>query len=132
MYTLKEKGIDMVIASRSPTSDIAKVFEDKLELQPMFVAQGSYLTKADKWVQIKAKQDEDKFAARLHFFSGNSVKPKSSKSPSKKIEMARSLNLIGAPWKNKTLRSDEHKTVVHSEVILCVEIYKKTYAFVKS
>jgi hypothetical protein len=39
MYTLKEKGIDMVIASRSPTSDIAKVFQDKLELQPMFVAQ---------------------------------------------------------------------------------------------
>jgi magnesium-dependent phosphatase 1 len=32
MYTLKEKGIDMVIASRSPTSDIAKVFQDKLEL----------------------------------------------------------------------------------------------------
>ena len=39
MYTLKEKGIDMVIASRLPTSDIAKVFQDKLELQPMFVAQ---------------------------------------------------------------------------------------------
>ncbi|KAL5664849.1 hypothetical protein ACJX0J_024957, partial [Zea mays] len=57
--------------------------------------------------------------------------PKSSKSPSKKIEMARSLNLIGTPWKNKALRSDEHKTVVHSEVILCVEIYQKTYAFVK-
>ncbi|VAI02247.1 unnamed protein product [Triticum turgidum subsp. durum] len=36
---LKEKGVDMAIASRSPTSDIARVFIDKLELQPMFVAQ---------------------------------------------------------------------------------------------
>uniref|UniRef100_A0A804PG43 Uncharacterized protein n=1 Tax=Zea mays TaxID=4577 RepID=A0A804PG43_MAIZE len=35
--------------------------------------QGSYLTKADKWVQIKAKQDGDKFAARL-YFSGEAVK----------------------------------------------------------
>ena len=39
MYALKEKGIDMAIASRSPTPDIAKVFIDKLELQSMFVAQ---------------------------------------------------------------------------------------------
>ena len=39
MYALKEKGIDMAIASRSPTPDIAKVFLDKLELQSMFVAQ---------------------------------------------------------------------------------------------
>jgi hypothetical protein len=39
MYALKEKGIDMAIASRSPTPDIAKVFLDKLEFQSMFVAQ---------------------------------------------------------------------------------------------
>jgi magnesium-dependent phosphatase 1 len=39
MYALKEKGIDMAIASRSPTPDIGKVFLDKLELQFMFVAQ---------------------------------------------------------------------------------------------
>ncbi|GJN23393.1 hypothetical protein PR202_gb11039 [Eleusine coracana subsp. coracana] len=39
MYALKEKGIDMAIASRSPTPDIARVFLDKLELQSMFVAQ---------------------------------------------------------------------------------------------
>ncbi|XP_025794639.1 magnesium-dependent phosphatase 1 isoform X2 [Panicum hallii] len=41
MYALKEKGVDMAIASRSPTPDIAKVFIDKLELQSMFVAQVS-------------------------------------------------------------------------------------------
>jgi len=96
------------------------------------ILQGSYLTKVEKWVQIKAKQDEDKFAARLHSFSGNSVKPKGSKSSSEKIETARSLKLIGAPWKNKALRSDEHRPVVHPEVILCVEVYQKTYASVKS
>jgi phosphoserine phosphatase len=41
LYALKEKGIDMAIASRSPTSDIAKTFIDKLNLKPMFVAQVS-------------------------------------------------------------------------------------------
>ncbi|PUZ37126.1 hypothetical protein GQ55_9G092900 [Panicum hallii var. hallii] len=41
MYALKEKGVEMAIASRSPTPDIAKVFIDKLELQSMFVAQVS-------------------------------------------------------------------------------------------
>nr|CAB3479211.1 unnamed protein product [Digitaria exilis] len=90
------------------------------------ILQGSYLTKADKWVQIKAKQDEDKFAARLHSFSGDSVKFKGSKSSSEKIEPARSLKLTDAPLKNKALRSDEHRPVVRPEVILCVEIYEKT------
>ena len=41
LYALKEKGIDMAIASRSSTSDIAKTFIDKLSLKPMFVAQVS-------------------------------------------------------------------------------------------
>jgi len=96
------------------------------------ILQGSYLTKADKWVEIKAKQDEDKFATRLHSFSGDSVKSKGSKTSSEKIEMATSLKLVGAPWKNKSLRSDEHRPVVHPEVILCVEIYQKKYGSVKS
>ncbi|XP_043713510.1 magnesium-dependent phosphatase 1 [Telopea speciosissima] len=39
MYALKDKGVDIVIASRSPTPDIAKTFLDKLGLQSMFVAQ---------------------------------------------------------------------------------------------
>ncbi|KAJ1286768.1 hypothetical protein BS78_03G377000 [Paspalum vaginatum] len=95
------------------------------------ILQGSYLNKAEKWVEIKAKQAEDKFAARLHSFSGDSVKSKGPKSSSEKIEIARSLKLIGAPWKNKALRSDEHRPVVHPEVILCVEIYQKRYGPVK-
>ena len=34
-------------------------------------------------------------------------------------------------FQNKALRSDKHRPVVHPEVILCVEIYQKTYASVK-
>jgi magnesium-dependent phosphatase 1 len=44
MCALKEKGVDMAIASRSPTPDIARVFIDKLDLQPMFVAQVKLVT----------------------------------------------------------------------------------------
>ena len=39
LYALKDKGIDLAIASRSPTSDIAKTFVDKLGINSMFVAQ---------------------------------------------------------------------------------------------
>ncbi|XP_078442140.1 haloacid dehalogenase-like hydrolase (HAD) superfamily protein [Wolffia australiana] len=39
LHALKDKGIDIAIASRSPTPDIAKAFLEKLELQSSFVAQ---------------------------------------------------------------------------------------------
>ncbi|KAF8032070.1 hypothetical protein BT93_D1090 [Corymbia citriodora subsp. variegata] len=39
LYALKDKGIDVAIASRSPTPDIAKTFLEKLSLKSMFVAQ---------------------------------------------------------------------------------------------
>ncbi|KAJ7943729.1 Magnesium-dependent phosphatase-1 [Quillaja saponaria] len=39
LYALKDKGIDMAIASRSPTPEIAKAFLDKLSIKSMFVAQ---------------------------------------------------------------------------------------------
>ncbi|KAH7865013.1 hypothetical protein Vadar_001175 [Vaccinium darrowii] len=39
LYALKDKGIDVAIASRSPTADIAKTFLDKLDIRSMFVAQ---------------------------------------------------------------------------------------------
>ncbi|KAJ1697740.1 hypothetical protein LUZ63_006252 [Rhynchospora breviuscula] len=38
MYALKDKGIDMAIASRSPTPDIANAFLDKLDIKSLFVA----------------------------------------------------------------------------------------------
>ncbi|WVZ60489.1 hypothetical protein U9M48_010503 [Paspalum notatum var. saurae] len=58
MYALKEKGVDMAIASRSPTPDIAKVFLDKLELQSMFVAQeifSSWTHKTEHFQKIQRK-----------------------------------------------------------------------------
>ncbi|KAF7113158.1 hypothetical protein RHSIM_RhsimUnG0154900 [Rhododendron simsii] len=39
LHALKDKGIDVAIASRSPTVDIAKAFLDKLDMRSMFVAQ---------------------------------------------------------------------------------------------
>ena len=42
LYAVKDSGIDVAIASRSPTSDIAKTFLDKLGIQSMTVAQVSF------------------------------------------------------------------------------------------
>ena len=39
LLALKEKGIDVAIASRSPTPEIAKPFLDKLGIRSMFVAE---------------------------------------------------------------------------------------------
>ncbi|GLT54781.1 hypothetical protein SLA2020_279500 [Shorea laevis] len=39
LYALKDSGINVAIASRSPTPEIAKTFLDKLGIQSMFVAQ---------------------------------------------------------------------------------------------
>lgn len=42
LSALKEKGIEMAVASRSPTSDIANTFLDKLNIKTMFVAKVSF------------------------------------------------------------------------------------------
>ncbi|EEE59889.1 hypothetical protein OsJ_12493 [Oryza sativa Japonica Group] len=58
MFALREKGIDMAIASRSPTPDIAKVFIDKLEIKSMFVAQeifSSWTHKTEHFQKIQRK-----------------------------------------------------------------------------
>ncbi|CAL5358272.1 unnamed protein product [Camellia sinensis] len=39
LYALKDKGIDVAIASRSPTADIAMTFLEKLDVRSMLVAQ---------------------------------------------------------------------------------------------
>lgn len=44
MSALKEKGIEMAIASRSPTSDIANTFIGKLNIKSMFVAKVRLIT----------------------------------------------------------------------------------------
>lgn len=41
LLALKERGVDVAVASRSPSADIAKTFLDKLEIRSMFVAQVS-------------------------------------------------------------------------------------------
>lgn len=41
LYALKDKGVDIAIASRSPTPDIANTFLEKLGIKPMLVAQVS-------------------------------------------------------------------------------------------
>ncbi|KAK6916180.1 Magnesium-dependent phosphatase-1, eukaryotic/archaeal-type [Dillenia turbinata] len=55
LYALREKGIDVAIASRSPTADIAKAFLEKLEIKSMFVAQeifSSWTHKTDHFQRI--------------------------------------------------------------------------------
>nr|GMC87661.1 magnesium-dependent phosphatase 1 [Ipomoea batatas] len=39
LYALKDKGVNVAIASRSPTPDIANAFLEKLEIKSMFAAQ---------------------------------------------------------------------------------------------
>ncbi|KQK11150.1 snRNA-activating protein complex subunit isoform X1 [Brachypodium distachyon] len=96
------------------------------------ILQGRYLTKAEKMAEIKVKQEEDKYAARLHSFSGDSVMSKGPKALAEKTDMAKSLTYMSAAWKNKALRSGEHRSIVYPEVILCVEFYEKRHSSVKS
>ncbi|KAL8110050.1 uncharacterized protein LOC141672893 isoform X1 [Apium graveolens] len=42
LLALKDMGIDVAIASRSPTADVAIIFLDKLHIKSMFVAQEIY------------------------------------------------------------------------------------------
>jgi hypothetical protein len=49
--------------------------------------------------EIKAKQEEDKHAASLHSFSGDSVLAKVSKPSAEKVDVAKSLRYISTTWK---------------------------------
>ncbi|KAF3439205.1 hypothetical protein FNV43_RR17480 [Rhamnella rubrinervis] len=58
VYALKEKGIDMAVASRSPTPNIAKAFLGNLGIQSFFVAQeifSSWTHKTDHFQKIHRK-----------------------------------------------------------------------------
>uniref|UniRef100_A0A2N9I900 Magnesium-dependent phosphatase-1 n=1 Tax=Fagus sylvatica TaxID=28930 RepID=A0A2N9I900_FAGSY len=58
VHALKEKGIDIAIASRSPTADIANTFLDKLSLKSFFVAQeifSSWTHKTDHFQRIHSR-----------------------------------------------------------------------------
>ncbi|CAL1370406.1 unnamed protein product [Linum trigynum] len=58
LYALKDKGVDMAIASRSPTPDIATTFLDKLNIKSMFVAQeifSSWTHKTEHFQKIHSR-----------------------------------------------------------------------------
>ncbi|KAI5661331.1 hypothetical protein M9H77_20654 [Catharanthus roseus] len=58
LYALKDKGVDVAIASRSPTADIANTFLDKLGIKSMFVAKeiySSWTHKTDHFQKINQK-----------------------------------------------------------------------------
>ncbi|KAG8650415.1 magnesium-dependent phosphatase 1 [Manihot esculenta] len=58
LYALKDKGIDMAIASRSPTPDIAKTFLEKLSIKSMFVVQeifSSWTHKTEHFQRIHSR-----------------------------------------------------------------------------
>ncbi|PON98327.1 Magnesium-dependent phosphatase-1 type [Trema orientale] len=58
LNAFKEKGVDIAIASRSPTADIAKTFLDKLNITSMFVAKeifSSWTHKTDHFQKIHSK-----------------------------------------------------------------------------
>ncbi|KAH0732035.1 hypothetical protein KY290_002998 [Solanum tuberosum] len=46
MHAFKDKGVNVAIASRSPTPDVANAFLQKLEIKSMFVAQANQTQKA--------------------------------------------------------------------------------------
>ncbi|CAL0300825.1 unnamed protein product [Lupinus luteus] len=58
LHALKDKGIDIAVASRSPTSDIANAFLNKLSIKSMFVAQeifSSWTHKTDHFQRIHTR-----------------------------------------------------------------------------
>ncbi|KAI3448229.1 hypothetical protein Pfo_004894 [Paulownia fortunei] len=58
LYALKDKGVDIAIASRSPTPDIANTFLEKLGIKSMFVAQeifSSWTHKTDHFQKINRR-----------------------------------------------------------------------------
>ncbi|XP_057763621.1 uncharacterized protein LOC130984925 [Salvia miltiorrhiza] len=58
LYALKDKGVKIAIASRSPTPDIANTFLDKLGIKSLFVAQeifSSRTHKIDHFQRIKRR-----------------------------------------------------------------------------
>ncbi|KAH7520450.1 uncharacterized protein LOC107425127 [Ziziphus jujuba] len=58
LYALKQKGIDMAVASRSPTADIAQAFLHKLGFQSLFLAHeifSSWTHKTEHFQKIHRK-----------------------------------------------------------------------------
>ncbi|CAI0401100.1 unnamed protein product [Linum tenue] len=75
LYALKDKGVDMAIASRSPTPDIATTFLDKLNIKSMFVAQeifSSWTHKTEHFQKINSRTSVSKMGV-TSILVGNGV-----------------------------------------------------------
>ncbi|KAL8205133.1 hypothetical protein R6Q57_008684 [Mikania cordata] len=57
LCALKDKGVDMAIASRSPSRDIAETFIHKLGISPMFVAREIFSSWSHKTEHFKKIQE---------------------------------------------------------------------------
>ncbi|KAM0947268.1 putative snRNA-activating protein complex, subunit 3 [Dioscorea sansibarensis] len=87
--------------------------------------EGSYFAKVEQLKKLKQKQEEDKLAARLHSFSGNSKFTEGTGFVLENTERMRSLRFITTPAKLKSSSSQENVPLCYPEVLLCVEIYHK-------
>ncbi|KAJ8760836.1 hypothetical protein K2173_021874 [Erythroxylum novogranatense] len=55
LHALKEKGIDVAIASRSPTVDIARIFLEKLNIKSMFEIFSSWTHKTEHVLRVHSR-----------------------------------------------------------------------------
>ncbi|XP_042432213.1 snRNA-activating protein complex subunit-like isoform X1 [Zingiber officinale] len=94
--------------------------------------EGIFFTKVDELAKIKQRQDEDKLAARLHSFSGNSKLSEGIVSSSQKLKKMKSLRFITRPVKVKSVKSQEYVPVQFPEMVLCLEIYDNQYKWRKN
>ncbi|KAF5448433.1 hypothetical protein F2P56_028969 [Juglans regia] len=111
LYALKEKGIDLAIASRSPTADIAKTFIDKLSIKSMFVAQeifSSWAHKTDHFQKIHSSTGVP-FDSMLFFDDENRNIQAVSKMGATSILVDNGVNL-GALQEGLTKFSENRKT----------------------
>ncbi|KAK4364133.1 hypothetical protein RND71_015491 [Anisodus tanguticus] len=88
-----------------------------------------YIPKVEQLAKVKAKQEEEKAAARLHSFNGSCSSSRSAKASSSRGARMTSLKSVSLGTKVRAANTREHIAVQFPEVILCVEIYhcKKTW-----
>ncbi|CAN1332559.1 Magnesium-dependent phosphatase 1 [Linum perenne] len=75
LYALKDNGIDLAIASRSPTPDIATTFLDKLNINSMFPTQeifSSWTHKTEHFQKIHSRTGVSKMGV-TSILVGNGV-----------------------------------------------------------
>ncbi|XP_016497350.1 uncharacterized protein LOC107816175 isoform X1 [Nicotiana tabacum] len=69
LHALKDKGVNVAIASRSPTPDIANAFLKKLGIKPMFVAQLTSSQPLFTWSRSGNSRLEERKTKKIEIFS---------------------------------------------------------------